>query len=98
MTTPNDGGACCAHCKVELKHNEYPGGRRSDYWECSDCGKRFYPEVVDMNIRNLRDFFAGMALQGLLACPETAMNPDPTIAQIAYSQATAMIAERNKKP
>lgn len=36
--------ACCAHCKVELKHIDYPGGTRSDYWECSSgCGMKFLP-------------------------------------------------------
>lgn len=32
----------CAHCKVVLKHTDYPDGTRSDYWECADgCGTKF---------------------------------------------------------
>ena len=34
----------CAHCKVVLKHSDYPDGTRSDYWECDyGCGQRFEP-------------------------------------------------------
>ena len=43
---------------------------------------------------NLRDWFAGMALQGLLAGTKT--NDALVIAKDAYIIANAMIAERNK--
>lgn len=44
-TYMNDTQACCAHCKVVLKHKDYPDGTRSDYWECADgCGKMFWPD------------------------------------------------------
>jgi hypothetical protein len=40
----SDSQACCAHCKVILKHTDHPDGTRSDYWECADgCGQRFLP-------------------------------------------------------
>lgn len=101
---------CCAHSKVELKHHEYPDGTRSDYWECAEgCGKQFFPEHVDLNTRNLRDYFAGQALQGQIA---SFSNPEvikawrdlwPTLddafahcASSAYRFADAMLAARNK--
>ena len=41
MTDPQ---ACCAHCRVVLKHIDNPDGTRSDYWECDyGCGQRFTP-------------------------------------------------------
>lgn len=41
----NDNQACCAHCKIVLKHKDYPNGTRSDYWECADgCGTMFWPD------------------------------------------------------
>jgi hypothetical protein len=48
--------ACCAHCKVVLKHKEYLDGSMSDYWVCADdCGAQFmvipnvYPDKVFRN-------------------------------------------------
>ena len=47
----------------------------------------------------LRDWFAGMSLQGQCACPITAESWNhATMAEQAYRQADAMIAERNQKP
>lgn len=46
----NDNAPCCAHCKVELKHIDYPSGTRSDYWECSDCKMKFLPaSLLELN-------------------------------------------------
>jgi hypothetical protein len=42
----NDSQACCAHCKVELRHIDYPNGTRSDYWQCKDCLQKFTPLIV----------------------------------------------------
>lgn len=50
----------------------------------------------------LRDWFAGMALQGMMACPVTLEFNDGTntekdgFAKCAYDQADAMLAEREK--
>lgn len=52
----------------------------------------------------LRDYFAGQALNGILACPvefegmrEVAASTLPNLrARIAYAHADAMIAERSK--
>ena len=51
--------------------------------------------------KNLRDWFAGKALQGLLACPyletEDSGNPWEKFAVTAYELSDAMIAERQKR-
>lgn len=44
---------------------------------------------------SLRDWFAGMALQGLVACQNTA-GPHIAFAQAAYAFADAMILARSK--
>ncbi len=50
--------------------------------------------MIDMS---LRDWFAGMALQGLVvACNLKQDKADYVIAKNAYIMADAMIAERNK--
>jgi hypothetical protein len=52
---------------------------------------------------SLRDWFAGMALQGMLACPQNYKFEDSGLdsgidglSKCAYKQADAMIAERSK--
>ena len=45
---------------------------------------------------SLRDHFAGLAMQGLLASDINAKWDEDEIAMIAYGQADAMIAERGK--
>jgi len=51
---------------------------------------------------SLRDWFAGMALQGLLACPQVRQVTKPlkdestVIASEAFDYADAMLAEREK--
>ena len=45
---------------------------------------------------SLRDHFAGMAMQGLLSSDKDAKWDEDDIALIAYGQADAMLAERNK--
>jgi hypothetical protein len=51
---------------------------------------------------SLRDWFAGMALQGIIACPEPAPDADNIkeltliLANAAYTYADAMIAARKK--
>jgi len=55
----------------------------------------------------LRDWFAGMAMQGIYACPvqlyraDGTPMPDPLtsadIAKMAYEEADAMLAEREKE-
>lgn len=47
----------------------------------------------------LRDWFAGQALQGLLACPSLQPNPesmDKYLSEWAFKYADAMLAEREK--
>jgi hypothetical protein len=49
---------------------------------------------------SLRDWFAGMALQGTIASYAGANCPDPSpdrLAETAYLRADAMLAERNKQ-
>ena len=43
----------------------------------------------------LRDWFAGMAMQGFIACPNTRGEPND-IAAWCYEMARAMLAERGK--
>jgi len=45
---------------------------------------------------SLRDWFAGQALAGFAANPESWPLEYPTMAKMAYSQADAMLAERDK--
>ena len=45
---------------------------------------------------SLRDYFAGQALAGLLACPETS-GGEEAFALNAYKYADAMLAERQKE-
>ena len=54
-------------------------------------------EVVPVGGLSIRDWFAGMALQGLLANNETSYTPKQN-AEEAYSFADAMIAARKEKP
>lgn len=44
----------------------------------------------------LRDYFAAKAMQGLCAHQEIGFNPYVKIAEAAYNQADAMLAERAK--
>lgn len=46
---------------------------------------------------SLRDHFAGLAMQGLLSSDVSAKWGEDDIALIAYGQADAMLAEREKK-
>jgi len=47
---------------------------------------------------SLRDWFAGMALQGLIACPTVRPSmKNEEYANISYGLADAMIAEREKE-
>lgn len=46
---------------------------------------------------SLRDWFAGMVLQGDLANPSVGFETPETAAKSAYEQADAMIAERGKE-
>lgn len=72
--------ACCAHCKVELKHIDYPNGTRSDYWECAyGCGKKFVPvniprEEMSLRVRNLllvSDYMLARVVEEILKNPQT---------------------------
>ena len=45
---------------------------------------------------SLRDWFAGQALVGLLACPEDSCGTVKTMAGIAYEYADAMLEARKK--
>lgn len=53
--------------------------------------------VMETDGISLRDWFAGMAMQGIHASySEGYPDPDNT-AEIAYAQADALLAERNRK-
>jgi hypothetical protein len=70
--------------------------------------KDFQPLTGEQVVReqfpgmSLRDWFAGMALQGMLSANPAMMpevsdkNVDAVLAREAYASADAMIAERNK--
>ena len=65
----------------------------SETHKIPDGGPEFPGSVNDMS---LRDWFAGLAMVGILADNTT----DPTAVQLAedaYEAADAMLAERNKK-
>lgn len=67
----SDTQTACSHSRVVLKHNDYPDGTRSDYWECdSGCGKRFYPDTFNSAQHNRRVWLAGKALSGVLSNPD----------------------------
>ena len=59
----------------------------------SDGGRSIHPAVRGMS---LRDWFAGMALQGLISVPENGAIHSPTDAKTAFELADAMIEEHNK--
>lgn len=65
----SDDQAMCAHCKVILKHNDYPDGTRSDYWECAyECGQRFAPVKAVLPVRP----FGGILFCGWSGCGKDA--------------------------
>ena len=51
-------------------------------------------ECVDRG-RTLRDWFAGQALAGLMACPDLELGPGRSFAELAYRQADAMMKARD---
>jgi len=56
------------------------------------------PSINEMNYYSgmtLRDWFAGQALSGLLACPKTSGTYDGFVTD-AYKYADSMISQRNK--
>ena len=60
---------------------------------------RIFDEVVDLvGDKHLLDHFAGQALAGLLASGIAAERCQPMeeVAEVAYANASAMIAQRNK--
>jgi hypothetical protein len=75
--------------------------------DMKDTGGHAFPHQLDIpnedgiNIRHrsrgmtLRDYFAGMAMQGFIACPNTRGEPND-IAAWCYQMADAMLAERSK--
>ena len=46
---------------------------------------------------SIRDWFAGMAMQGLLACPVQPQSGPDMYARDAYTLADAMLKERSKE-
>lgn len=88
MNTPNDGGPAFPQPNHIVEHDSQ-GRVEARNW-MQDSGM------------TLRDWFAGMALQGLLSanpqCPDAVSeeNVDSVIAREAYRSADAMIAERSK--
>ena len=76
----NDGGAAFATSSRRVWTNE--GGQ--------------YEDIEGQEGMSLRDWFAGMILQGNLANTQVAFATPESAAESAYSQADAMIAERRK--
>lgn len=72
--------------------------------EIKDGGPAFPESYIGDDIPNigigggmsLRDWFAGMALQGLLACEESGVGIE-RFAEASYKFADAMLAEREKE-
>lgn len=92
----SESQACCAHSRVVSKHEDFPDGHRSEYWECDyGCGMRFYPAQTDQAGIRLRDWFAGMALQGLLVNAPNGAS-DRLCCEEAFKFADSMLAERSK--
>ena len=66
------------------------------------CGGPVYPQTSDVEIGgeglSLRDYFAGLAMQGILANgrAESRKSLAPLAAEVAYDFADAMIAERRQ--
>jgi hypothetical protein len=100
-----DEQACCAHTKVVLMHDKYPGGGRPDYWICgSGCGLRFHPSDVDQRRQRLLDEFAMASLSGWLASfgsdalfPSDTPTGKPAVAEECYKLAEALLTEREKR-
>lgn len=64
-------------------------------------GRKAFPHTcfcANSDGMSLRDWFAGMALEGALANCYDDMPPSamPAVAKLAYDQADAMLAEREK--
>ncbi len=55
-----------------------------------------YNEGFKANMVELRDHFAGMAMQGILTTLSKTVNSD-SVAQMAYNMADAMLKEREKR-
>ena len=55
-------------------------------------------EVVPVGGLSIRDWLAGMALQGILACPESGEWVVSIAAENAWKQADAMLAARKGEP
>lgn len=93
--------ACCTHSKITRITEDHPGGFSSEYWKCDTCETRFAPEPL-MQGRVLRDWFAGMALQGMISNQGMIdVWPGvhgPKFSEEAYQVADAMIAQRDKHP
>lgn len=90
MTTPNDGGPAFPrniHWVTDESDGNQPNPGRS------------YSGVTDAyNGMTLRDWFAGMALQGMMSYNgEAGKDREDYYAEISYRHADAMLAERSKK-
>ena len=67
-----------------------PAFPREEYQDCSRIGQQGM---------SLRDYFAAAALQGMMSNPrleDDFSNDRTALAEIAYEQADAMLAERDK--
>jgi len=87
--------ACCSHSTITRITEDHPLGYRSEYWKCDTCETRFAPEPL-MQGRVLRDWIAGMALQGFMA--RSAWGNTLMPCEMAYDYADKMLAQRDKKP
>ena len=62
----------------------------------NDGGPAFPSDRFGEGGMSLRDYFAGQALAGLIACPNTSGDEEP-FACNAYKFADAMLTEREKR-
>ena len=53
-------------------------------------------DVAGFGGMSLRDYFAGAALQGMMAASDLADPTETSVAMFAYKYADAMLAERDK--
>jgi len=94
--------AQCSHSRISRHTFDLAGGHTSEFWKCDTCESHFVREDTDQGRVRLRDWLAGMALQGMLCANSQAMpevsdkNVDAVLAREAYLSADAMLAERVK--
>ena len=96
----------CGHTQIVrvTETNPQPGGTQwtTEYWKCTHCGTRFWPETVDMHRIRLRDQFAMTMLgpvevEALIKEATFKTGKPMSLAELRYFFAASMLLERDKK-